>query len=265
MTAGDTYRTAPPPLPGAVLLALMLAIAVSQPGGGWAGDQDRTREAMPVDGPFAYQVEYLGLTCGHLTLESRLETIKGQPTYHLVATARNSKFFNKIYKVDARIDSWVDAHTMTTLAYESTIVEKGKRKLRRYDVDPEKGTVRAVKNGKTTNAAFDGQAGLDPLAFLFRARLLARQPGSRFGLRMLTDRGALETVSEVGEIERFKTFEGRRELLPIQPMPADGEMFSRKGEVVMWVGPGPERTLYRLIFRLPFGHLVARLTGPAEK
>lgn len=265
MTNGVSHRSAPVEPRRAVLVIFFLAVAVSLAGGGRAGEQDLTREGMPVDGPYAYQVEYLGLTCGHVTLESRLETVNGQPAYHLVATARNSKFFNKIYKVDARIDSWVDARTQTTLAYESVIVEKGKRKLRRYDVDAAKGIIRAVKNGKASTAPFDGRAGLDPLAFLFRARLLAQKPGSSFTLRMLTDQGPLETISEVGGLERFKTFEGKRELLPVQPMPADQEMFSRKGEVVIWVDPGPERTLFRLVFHLPFGHLVAKLTGPAEE
>ncbi|MEJ2188522.1 MAG: DUF3108 domain-containing protein [Acidobacteriota bacterium] len=265
MIIGASHRPAPPAVRGAVPVTLVLAVAVFLPGGGPAEGQELAREAMPIDGPYAYQVEYLGLTCGHLTLESRLETVSDRPVYHLVATARNSRFFNKIYKVDARIDSWVDAQTLTTLAYESVIVEKGKRKLRRYDVDATQRIVRAVKNGKATTAPFDGRAGLDPLAFLFRARLLAQKPGSSFTLRMLTDQGPLETVSEVGGLERFKTFEGKRELLPVQPMPADQEMFSRKGEVVIWVDPGPERTLFRLVFHLPFGHLVAKLTGPAEE
>ena len=265
MTNGVPHGAAPAELRRALLVILVVAVAFSLADDGRAGERDLTREGMPVDGPYAYQVEYLGLTCGHLTLESRRETVHGQPAYHLVATARNSKFFNKIYKVDARIDSWVDARTMTTLAYESVIVEKGKRKVRRYDVDAAKGVVRAVKNGKASTAPFDGHAGLDPLAFLFRARLLAQKPGSSFTLRMLTDQGPLETVSEVGALERFKTFQGRRELLPVQPMPADQEMFSRKGEVVIWVDPGPERTLFRLVFRLPVAHLVAKLIGPAEE
>lgn len=214
-----------------------------------------------MGGPYAYRVEYLGLTCGHLSLESRLENLDGRPIYHIIAVARNSKFFNKIYKVDGRVDSWVDARSMTTLAYESVIVEKGKRKLRRYDVDSDGKTIRAVKNGKVETIPFDGQAGLDPLAFVFRARVLAQNPGSKFSLRMLTDDGSLATVSEVGELERFNTCDGRRELLRVQPMAADREMFSRKGEVVMWIDPGPERTLHRLVFNLPFGSLVARLTG----
>ena len=86
---------------------------------------------FPVEGPFHYKIEYLGITCGHMTLESRLEEFKGRPAYHVVMTARNTRFFNKIYRVDGQIDSWVDAETMSTLAYESDITERGRRKIRR--------------------------------------------------------------------------------------------------------------------------------------
>ena len=72
---------------------------------------------FPTDGPYHYSVEYLGITCGHMTLESRLEEYEGRPAYHVVMTASNSKFFNKIYRVDGQIDSWIDAETMSTLVY----------------------------------------------------------------------------------------------------------------------------------------------------
>ena len=46
-------------------------------------------------------------------------------------------------------------------------------------------------------------------------------------------------------------------------MPVDPELSSRKEKFVMWVDPGPRRTLHRLEFFLSFGSLVVKLTGPA--
>ena len=228
-----------------------------------AADRAPDLPAMPLDGPYAYKVEFLGVTCGHMTLESRLEIFAGRPAYHIIMTGRNSRFFNKIYRVDGRVDSWVDAETMTTLEYESVIVEKGKRKVRRYHVDSEAKVVKAEKHGNVTTLPFDGEPSLDPLAFVVRARVLAGAPGTTFGLRLLTDKGPFESISQVGKLKRFETFEGDRELLRIQPMPVDRELSSRKEKFVMWVDPGPRRTLHRLEFFLSFGSLVVKLTGPA--
>jgi len=217
---------------------------------------------IPLDGPHAYKVEYLGITCGHMTLESRLEEYQGRPAYHIIVTARNSRFFNKIYKVDGRIDSWVDAESMSTLAYESEVMERGKKKIKRYHIDSEKGVVTAERRGKVKEIKYEGEPALDPLAFVYRGRALAGRTGTKFSQRILTDSGPVETVSRVGELKRFKTYHGKRTLLRVQPMTADSEMFSRKGEFVYWIDPGPERTLYRLDFKLGFGRLLAKLQGP---
>jgi len=220
--------------------------------------------AFPTEGPFHYQIEYLGVHCGHMTLESRLEEFEGRPAYHVVMTACNTKFFNKIYRVDGQIDSWVDAETMSTLAYESDITEKGRRKIRRYHIDYEKRVVRAEKYGKVKTVPFEGDFAIDPLAYVYRGRVLAGGPGSTFELNLLTDRGVIVTGTQVGELKRFRTVDGKKELLRVQPLTADGEMFSRKGEFIYWIGPDVKRKLYRLDFKLPFGRLHAKYTGPAE-
>lgn len=224
-----------------------------------------TANGFLLDGPFAYSVEYLGVTCGHMTLESQLEDYRGRPAYHVVMTARNSKFFNKIYRADGRIESWVDPETMTTIAYESDITDKGERKFRRYDIDREKGVIRAEKHGEVTMIPYDGGPALDPLAFVYRGRTLANKAGERFSLNLMTDKGVIRTESLVGELKKFRTYDGKRELQRVQPMTEDGEMFSEKGEFVYWIDPGPARTLYHLDFKLGFGRLRAKLKGPASE
>jgi len=224
-----------------------------------------TASRFSLDGPFAYSVEYLGITCGHMTLQSRLEDFRGRPAYHVVMTARNSKFFNKIYRADGRIESWVDPETMTTIAYESDITEKGERKIRRYDVDGEKGVITANKYGEVSTIPYDGGPALDPLAFVYRGRRLADGEGTRFSLNLMTDKGVIETESQVGERKKFRTYDGKRELQRVQPLTEDGEMFSKKGEFIYWIDPGPARTLYRLDFKLGFGRLLAKLQGPASE
>jgi len=224
----------------------------------------RTLPSFPTEGPYHYKIEYLGVTCGHLTLESRLEEFKGRPAYHVVMTACNSKFFNKIYRVDGQIDSWVDAETLSTLAYESDITEKGRRKIRRYHIDYEKGVVRAEKHGEVQTVPFEGDFAIDPLAYIYRGRVLAGTPGSTFDLNLLTDRGVIVTGTLVGDFKRFMTVDGKKDLLRVQPLTADGEMFSHKGELIYWIEPNVARKLYRLDFKLPFGRLLAKYTGPAE-
>jgi hypothetical protein len=228
------------------------------------GAVDERRRGLPVDGPFKYRVEYLGIKCGEMTLQSRLEEHHGRPAFHIIMTARNAKFFNKIYRVDGRLESWVDAETLTTVSYLSDVTERGERKITMYRVDDSKGVIHVSENGQSTKVEFEGKAGLDPMAFIYRSRALAGDDGSSFPLTLMTDDGGVETLTDVGPLKTFRTFDGRRELLKLQPRPVDDEMFERKGNFVVWIDPGPQRQLYRLDFKLDFGRLVAKLVGDAE-
>ncbi|MCD4749683.1 MAG: DUF3108 domain-containing protein [Thermoanaerobaculales bacterium] len=214
---------------------------------------------IPIHEKTHFIVKYIGITCGHMTLESRLEELEGRPAYHIVMEARNSKFFNKIYKVDARFDSWVDAETLSTLVYESVTTEKGETSYEHYEVDAANGRVVATEDGEQSTLEFAGGQVLDPLAFVFRLQALTDIPGENITLTLLTSKGAVETVSRVSGLQKRRTARGRRNLVEVEPQPVDGTFFSRKGEFSLWVEPGAAGSLYVLDFRLSFGRLAAKL------
>lgn len=222
----------------------------------WAA---QSREpALPVHGVLTFKVKYLGLTCGQMTLESRMEDFQGLPSYHIQMKAKNSKFFNRIYKVETQIDSWVDAETLSTLRYESTSDEKGKRHSETIRV--EKGEIIWTKKGKDRH--FDllpDEAVLDPLAYLYRLQSYAVRPGFRPRICLITTKGPMETVAQVSGLMKMKTAFGKRKIVKIHPRPVDGKMFSRKGELSIFVEPGPPPLLRVVEFDLSFGHLKAVL------
>ena len=258
-----SWRTVVATCLGALALASMVVIvslAATR-----SADETAAVMEFPTEGPFAYKVEYLGITCGHMALESRLEEFEGRPAYHVIMTASNTRFFNKLYRVDGQIDSWVDAETMSTIAYTSDLTERGRRKIRRFRVDPETGEAISQRRGKVKEITFDVSSALDPLAYVYRGRALAGTTGSTFMLNLLTDDGVIETGSEVGKLKKFRTVDGKKMLLRVQPVTANGEMFDRKGKFIYWIDPGPARTAYRLEFHLPFGKLTAKYMGPAER
>ena len=247
---------------GAGIAGLVCAAVIVIVGLAAARPPDEAGEPLPefpTEGPYAYRVEYLGITCGHMTLESRLEKYQGRPAYHVIMTASNAKFFNKIYRVDGQIDSWVDAETLTSVFYESVTTEKGETSHEYYEVDSTTGKVVAVEDGEESVLDFAGEQVLDPLAYVFRLHALAREPGQEITLTLLTSKGAVETVGRVSKIREKRTALGPRKLVKIQPQPVDGRLFSRKGTFSLWAEPGGTGALFVLDFDLSFGHLVAKL------
>ncbi len=216
--------------------------------------------AFPLHDEVHYTVSYLGVTCGHLYLSGSLESFEGRPAFHLVARAHNSKFFNHIHRVDALIESWVDAETLSTIVYQSTVVEKDKTATERHVVDRGEGVVRSVEDGVETTLSLEGEGSvLDPLAYLFRLQVLARNPGDEIELTLMTDKGAVRTRAVVRGPIRKRTALGRRDLLEIEPHSLDAKMFTKKGGFSLWVDPEDSGLLYFLDFRLSFGHLLAKI------
>ncbi len=216
--------------------------------------------AFPVHDEDHYTVKCLGITCGHLILSSSIVDFEGRPAYHIVMTGRNSKFFNRIYKINIRIDSWVDARTQSSLVYESVTTEKGETSTERHEINWDEGIVRSVEDGVEKTLEFSSaEPVLDPLAFIFRLQALAKVGGGEITLTLLTTRGPVQTIATVHEPKTKRTSRGRRLLLEIKPQPADGKMFSKKGQFSLWVDPQDSTTLYILDFKLPFGHLISRI------
>jgi len=235
---------------------------------GTSGDQGSEKESpMPLHGLHHYKIKYLGVVCGFMTLENRMESRDGKKVYHISMRAWNSPFFNKVYKIRTEIDSWVDPETLCTISYHFHSLENGKEHSESIVVEKEEVLWKTRK--KEHNFKREGsEPVLDPLAFLYRLMGFANRPGSRPELVLLTTKGPMKTVAQVSGILKKKTSFGKRNLVQIRPRPVDGELFSRKGELVMWVEPGAEPDIepvfHLLDFDLPFGHLKAILTSRSE-
>jgi hypothetical protein len=220
---------------------------------------------IPIDDGLVYSVRWMGIRCGTMTLESYPDE-EGEPdTYRIVLTARSSKFFDGIYKVRARLESWFDASRLSSVRYRDHSQEKNKTKDELYELDLDSGEVRRTKNGTQQSYEIEPHAVLDPLAYVYRIRSLAAKPGDRISLRLVTSKAALDTVALVEKKTTIKTKFGRRVVLRVQPRPESGMLFSKKGKMTLWIGTDAERIPYRISFDLYFGKLVAKLIAIGDE
>jgi hypothetical protein len=214
---------------------------------------------FPVDELLSYKVSWMGLRCGTMTLESFAEPGDDGTTYRIVMTARSSKFFDGVYRVRSRIDSWFSGADMSSIRYHYVSEEKKKSQDDLYEFDLDAGQIRRTKNGEHSEFAIEGDHVHDPLAYLYRLRLLAGESGDQMSLVLATTKGALDTTATVVERKRIKTRFGRQEALRVVPEPKDGMLFSKSGRMAVWVGADERALPYRVIFDLSFGKLVAKL------
>jgi hypothetical protein len=220
---------------------------------------------FPLDEHLTYDVLYLGIRCGSLTLTSFADEGVEDTLYHIVATARTSKFFDGIYRVRVRLESVYSGRRMSSVSYHHTGKEKNETKDELWLVDYDKREVQRNRDGEIKTIAIESDQVYDPLAYLYRMRALLSDSSRQATLAMVTSDGDVETVAEVREKRTVKTPFGKREALIVVPRPKDDELFDKKGSMELWVGTDDRRLLYRVVFDLPFGKLVARLDAIEER
>jgi hypothetical protein len=249
-----------------VVAILMVAIYGVVPGADAAAGAGTSPDAVtspsppfPLDERLSFKVSWMGIHCGTMTLESFAEEGDNDTTFHIVMTASSSKFFDGVHRVRSRIESWFSGNRMSSVRYHYVSHEKKKNYDDLYLLDLDKGEVKRIKNGEDKSFAMDGDHVHDPLAYLYRLRVLAEEQGDNISLALVTTKGALETNARVVERRRIKTPFGKRDALRVVPEPKDSMLFSRSGKMTVWVGADDQHLPYRVVFDLSFGKLTAKL------
>ncbi len=236
------------------LRAALVLVGTTLVGPGWAADRP---PPFAVGEKLAYEVRYLGLHCGDMTLE----TFRGDDgDYRIVMTARTTPFFDSIHRVRMRLESWFDPDSGSSVRYRETSYEKDEVSIKEYRLDLEHGTVRELKDGEETDRFdIDVRPVHDPLAFIFRARDLLGIDGTPVVLNLIGSGKAAPVRVEIVDRRTTSTPSGRRPADVAVPRTTDQLLFSRKGEMQMWLSVGAERVPYRIAFDLAFGSLKAKL------
>jgi hypothetical protein len=204
-------------------------------------------------------VSFAGIHCGTMTLQSFAETTPEGEVVRIVMTARSSSFFDGIYKVRSRIESTFSTTRMSSTRYHEHSTEKKKTNDKLYIVEFDKSRVRRIENDEERIIPISSDRVFDPLAFLWRARMLLDQPGDSVTLTMVTSDGDLDTIAEVMEQKRIKTPFGKRDAIRVVPRPKDEMLFSKKGSMNVYLSTDDARVPYRIEFVLSFGKLTAKL------
>jgi hypothetical protein len=241
---------------------LVAVVALSV--GGTALPAAEAWQELPLDDRLVYEVSYLGVRCGEMTLESA--RVEGKPALvRMLMTVKTSEFFDSIYKVRAEIESIYHSRRGSTRSYHERSSEKDKPKDDLWMVNHR--TLKAHRTLNGTSHVFDLPAGggHDPLAMLYRLRALAAEPGEELSVVVITTQGSLEARAQVERWERFEAVSGEVTGLKVIQSAVDDRQFGRGGGMTMWLAADAERTPVRIEFELPFGKLVADLVEDEDQ
>jgi hypothetical protein len=230
---------------------------------GAESDQRKAAEVpivFPVNERLSYAISWSGIHCGEMEITSYIDNeAAGGPIYRIVVLSRTTKFFDGIYRLRSRLDSYFDPRRMTSVRYDEKSLEKKKRKNESWVVDLEAKEIVRTKNGEESRIPVEVERANDPLAFIYRLRMMDTEIGQETAIGLMTSKGAVETVARVTRHKKIKTKMGKCDAASVVPEPRDEMMFSKSGSMVIWIDRQEPHRPCKIEFDLSFGSLTASL------
>jgi hypothetical protein len=190
--------------------------------------------AFTVGERLTFAVQYGGLTAGYATLSIPAVVQRlGRPVFHVVAEARTLPFFETFFRVDDRLDSYIDTDYAFSWGYEKHLQEGRFRANASYDYDQRRGLMLEPAKGTQAPMPIGSQ---DVLSCFYYFRTQPLIVGSVLSIPVTADDKKSYVVSvNVLRKERVSTLAGSFDCLVVQPHLAFNGVFRQKGEVTLWI------------------------------
>jgi hypothetical protein len=196
-----------------------------------------------------YDVKFGVLKVGNGRMEVLgIETIRGREAWHTAFTVKGGTFF---YRVNDRLESWIDVETFASLRHVQDLQEGKRDRERRFEIYPD----RLVY---TENESEERPTARDPLddgSFLYFIRTVPLSVGQTYDFPRYfrPDRNPVRV--RVLRKESVKVPAGRFDAIVIQPIIKSKGIFSENGQAEIWLSDDDRRIMLQMKSNLSFGTL----------
>lgn len=207
-----------------------------------------------------YTISWLKIRAGSAVMEVKDSVpIQGHPTLTLMITAKTSSFVSTFYPVENRVESAIDAGTLSPhrMIFHR---REGKRK-NDFDVTfhHAEGMVTSIKDG-VANTLGIPQGTQDALSCLYYLRSLpSLRPGSSLAMTVHHDQKNYRLEVQIEAVEKVKGPWGEVEALRVLAiMPFQG-IFLNEGNIRVWLTNDARRVPVMMKAKVIIGSIVAKL------
>jgi hypothetical protein len=232
-----------------------------------ADDPPSARSSFASGERFTYRVSWMGLHAATAVMEAGpAPSPDGQRMLRFLTTARSSPVVTKLYPVDNRVESLVDAETL--LPRRLLFRRREGRRKNDFDVTFRRaeGNVLSVKDGVPTTIPIPADAH-DSISCLYAVRRVSSlQPGFSQAMTVHHDKKNYRLEVRIEAIEKVRGPWGEIEAIrALAIMPFQG-IFLNEGNIRVWFTNDERRIPVRMKAKVIIGSVVADLIeGFGEK
>ena len=174
--------------------------------------------------------------------------------YRLTSTARSNPFFTRIFPVDDRIESLVEAGPFRSLRFSKRLNEGSKSRAEDIVFDHQRNV--ALSGGREVPTPAQVQ---DALSALYYLRTLPLEPGRSLQVPVHSGGRNYDLQVDVLARERIDTPFGPRVAFKVEPHQAYQGVFDQRGRLFVWIADDASRLPLLMRSELAIGAIVARL------
>jgi len=203
-----------------------------------------------------FDVRFGGIKVGTGRMEViGTQDVRGREAWHTRFTVKGGIPF---YKVNDRMESWIDTRTFESLRFVQDLEEGTRDKERFFEIYPERATYSERGESEQAPSVADP---LDDAAFMYFVRTIPLEVGKTYDFNRYfrPDRNPVEI--RVLRRETVEVPAGKYQTIVIQPVIKSKGIFSEKGHAEMWLTDDSRRLLVQMKTDLSIGSLNLYLRG----
>ena len=214
-------------------------------------DRSAPRAAVPfgVGERADYSVKYGPFSVGSGVMEViGLDTIRGIQSWHTIFRVRGGV---PGFRVNDRMESWMDAHTLASLRHRQELSEGSRERERQFEIFPEKGTYTEDGGEPRPTVALP----LDDGSFLYFLRTIPLEIGKEYSFDRYFRPDRNPVRIQVLRRDTIRVPAGTFATVVIRPLINARGVFSENGRAEVWLTDDSRRLMVQMKSHLKLGSL----------
>lgn len=243
-----------------LILILILASFPLKAGDGFCGLRNTSfKENESITFKVMYAVVGAHIGAGEVTFSTTLENFNNKPVYHIVGDGKTYPFYDNVFKVRDRYESFVDTATLQPYKFIRNVYEGGYKKFE--NVTFNKTTNTAITN----NGVFKTEECVqDVLSAIYYARNIdfnKYKPGDKIPFSVFLDNENFNMhVRYLGK-ETIKTRYGKFKAVKFKPLLIKGTLFEGGEKMNVWVSDDANHVPIRIESPITVGTVKVDMIG----
>lgn len=211
----------------------------------------------------SYDLTWAGFKAGTATLEILTETDR----YRIVSTARSADWISVFYTVDDRVETLLRAKLSSLYIglpenYRVKLREGRHRRDKEVIFDHENLTATYIdhREGKKKKFRITENA-FDPLSSFYHIRTLDIEVGKSVFVDIFDSKKMWNVEVQILRKEKIETGLGTFDTIVIKPLMKSEGIFSRKGDMFIWLTDDRKRLPVKMQVKVAIGSITATLVG----